>query len=423
MEQQTEQTVVQVKTADLTEHPLNSDIYNKPSEDELADLCRSIEEQGILEPLLAKPDNTLLSGHRRHMAATLLGLTTVPVIYMEPESEETTLIEANRYRRKTVSEIMREAEKLIAVESAMAARRSALKIPGTRLPTREKVARALGIGSGYQLDKLKRVWDEAKHNPNIAEALKKIDSGQTSVNAVFKSLTPPKTRGEEGFDLQLYSIWYFGAPDPYLGMPHPGRIAGQVVQNCVHYYTQEGDLVVDPFAGGGITVDACVGMDREYICLDIAPVRDEVQEWDITKGYPDNVPRDGAQLVFADPPYWNMLQADYEKLHEDTVASFDLTDFTEMLHKLARDTYDVVRSGGYFCCIMMPQAYRLPEGIPFIDWPFEVRIAMDAAGFTPYRRITNRWPTSIWNAAQVNQAKDQRNLLQVTGDVIVGLKA
>lgn len=53
------------------------------SDSELADLSRSVAEQGILQPLLVRPDGDdfeLIAGERRLRAAKMAGLTSVPVV-------------------------------------------------------------------------------------------------------------------------------------------------------------------------------------------------------------------------------------------------------------------------------------------------------------------------------------------------------
>src|SRR5210317_754882 len=53
------------------------------AEDELAELCQSIKEQGILQPLLVREENDgfeLIAGERRLRAAKKAGLTQVPVV-------------------------------------------------------------------------------------------------------------------------------------------------------------------------------------------------------------------------------------------------------------------------------------------------------------------------------------------------------
>jgi ParB family transcriptional regulator, chromosome partitioning protein len=56
------------------------------SSDELEDLAESIRSQGILQPLLVRPDDVgyeLVAGERRLRAATLAGLNQVPVLVKE----------------------------------------------------------------------------------------------------------------------------------------------------------------------------------------------------------------------------------------------------------------------------------------------------------------------------------------------------
>lgn len=412
-----------VPVKDIKEHPLNALLYNEPNEDEQKELVRSIQENGLLESLRCNNDLVLLSGHRRLLALKELGWTEVEVELREHEDEEKALIEYNRTRRKTTTEIMNEADKLLTIYQREGADNMAFQTKG-KGTTRDRIAKALGIGSGIQFSKLKRVYEAAKTSPHIAQKIKDIDAGKTSINAVFKQLQP---KGKEdisgqGLDVQIYNAWYFIQPDPGLGIPHPGQIAGQVIQNLMWYYTNRGDLVVDPFGGGGSTLDACQIMDRECLIYDIAPVRDDIAKWDISDGFPQEVHDAKPQLIFADPPYWNMLNKDYLKLSEKSASNLSMEGFIEFLTKLAKDSYEALADGGYFALIIMPQTYGLPEGVAFIDWPFEARIAMDEAGFVPYYRITNRWPASLWNAHQVNQAKDSKRLLQVTGDIIVGKK-
>lgn len=49
----------------------------------LADLAASIQQHGLLHPVVIKPDNTLIAGHRRIEAAKLLGWTDIPVTVIE----------------------------------------------------------------------------------------------------------------------------------------------------------------------------------------------------------------------------------------------------------------------------------------------------------------------------------------------------
>jgi DNA modification methylase len=63
------------------------------SDEELDSLERSIREWGFVQPVLArKEDGTVIGGHQRLLAARRLGLTTVPVTYLDLSIEQARLL-------------------------------------------------------------------------------------------------------------------------------------------------------------------------------------------------------------------------------------------------------------------------------------------------------------------------------------------
>jgi ParB-like chromosome segregation protein Spo0J len=89
-------------------HPKNAEIYRKsnpgdgPDDDEV--LRASIEANGIVEPLVVnKRTGRLISGHRRYHGAKALGLTEVPVRYLDLDDldELQALVDSNVQRTKT----------------------------------------------------------------------------------------------------------------------------------------------------------------------------------------------------------------------------------------------------------------------------------------------------------------------------------
>ncbi len=96
--------------------PENAKLYRPvdPSDPEVIALAESIKKHGILEPLVITKDNYIVSGHRRHTAAKLAGLKTVPVKVRSVSRLKnrdrfiTVLREYNRYRIKGHEEKLRE---------------------------------------------------------------------------------------------------------------------------------------------------------------------------------------------------------------------------------------------------------------------------------------------------------------------------
>ena len=86
-----------------------------------------------------------------------------------------------------------------------------------------------------------------------------------------------------------------------MGTPgYEGRTPAWVIWNVLTRYTREGDLVVDPFCGGGTTVDVARDLKRRPLGYDLRPLRDDVHAADAR----DLPLQDGeADFVFMDPPY------------------------------------------------------------------------------------------------------------------------
>ena len=109
---------------------VNDEIYKHVRADDPAvrELAESIRALGVLDPLLVMTDGVILSGHRRHAAARLAGLTAVPVIcrrdiHSSDPDFVRKLVEANRSRDKTADERIRESVAAIDPAEAHAALR------------------------------------------------------------------------------------------------------------------------------------------------------------------------------------------------------------------------------------------------------------------------------------------------------------
>lgn len=100
----------------ITPSPENDTLYRPvdPADQEIRALAESIRRHGLKEPIVITLDGFILSGHRRHCACKLAGLTEIPV-RVEPirrlddiEAFIVQLREHNRQRDKSLDEKLRE---------------------------------------------------------------------------------------------------------------------------------------------------------------------------------------------------------------------------------------------------------------------------------------------------------------------------
>jgi ParB-like chromosome segregation protein Spo0J len=211
--------VTNISVEELKPHPLNRVIYADGPGEELVD---SIREKGILTPLLITPDNTIVSGHRRLMAAKVLKIPSVPAIVSDvtdPIEVEERLILSNRQREKSNFQKAKEYEHLKAIEEQKAkARQEATrfgngtdgtpvagsavggKFPAPKGRARDIAAKALGM-SGRTAEKGSKVLkkaEELKTSGKKEEAAALIDTLDRSVDAAYKAVTPDGNERPDG---------------------------------------------------------------------------------------------------------------------------------------------------------------------------------------------------------------------------------
>ncbi|MBU1067080.1 ParB N-terminal domain-containing protein [Patescibacteria group bacterium] len=213
----------------LKAHAFNEKVYG---DDGFEDLIQSIADMGVLQAIYTKKDNTVISGHRRWRAAVKSGVKLVPVIrisYPSDLDEKQAIIEHNRYRIKNGLQLYNEGAELEVIYEAKARARqlSNLKQGDTapvveNLPprepderkTRDRVARAIGLGSGRQWDKLNFVAD---HKP---ELLPNIRPGKRSLSSAFNEVRRLEKAGDIGRHdrtelVGMYNVFYADPPWAY----------------------------------------------------------------------------------------------------------------------------------------------------------------------------------------------------------------
>ena len=109
----------------------------------------------------------------------------------------------------------------------------------------------------------------------------------------------------------------------------PGRIPAQLVSHTLFYFTQEGDPVFDPMAGGGVVEDTCLAFNRKCWSFDLVDRPETRPEIEPHQWNPETLlwPVEGKEkpdLVFFDPPYFNKLADEYTK---ESISSLSRKDY------------------------------------------------------------------------------------------------
>lgn len=171
----------------------------------------------------------------------------------------------------------------------------------------------------------------------------------------------------EKFEMERTSIWSF--PNHGNWATHDSTWRGNwspyIPRNIILRYSQEGDLILDQFAGGGTTLVEAKLLNRNVIGIDINDKALERcrEKTDFTyqckgtvrieKGdacHLSQVATDSIDLICTHPPYANII-----KYSEKTLGDLSLLTYKEFLKKMeavATECYRVLRKEKY-CAILM----------------------------------------------------------------------
>lgn len=203
--------ITRVSPGELVPHPKNEEVYGDTSDvDDLeSTFVESVAEKGVLEPVVITADKTLISGHRRWLAAQANGLDTIPARVSEFESglaEREAVIEFNRQREKTPGQIINEFEEMLEIEQERARERNSKTagpdpsketFPDTdKGQARDKAAEKINADvSGRTLEKGLKVKQKAESDDTpdevrevAKEQKEKLDRGESSFHRAHKAV-------------------------------------------------------------------------------------------------------------------------------------------------------------------------------------------------------------------------------------------
>lgn len=165
------------------------------------------------------------------------------------------------------------------------------------------------------------------------------------------------------FTPQWSNLWRLGRADPRYGTEgYPGRCPGEQIKQLLWFYTNENDTVIDPFAGGGTTLDVCNEWKRTCYASDIEPCRSDIMRRDVLIDGLVDVP---AKLIILDPPYSS--QVEYTQ-HPTDFSQMTLNDYLKNMERVGRDCLDILQDNGHVVLIISSMR---KDGL-ICDIPFKI---------------------------------------------------
>lgn len=114
-----------------------------------------------------------------------------------------------------------------------------------------------------------------------------------------------------------------------------------VIYNMVRRYTEPGELVLDPMAGSGTTIDVCKEEGRRCVAFDVSPTRPDIKRNDARK-----IPLadESVDMVFIDSPYGDNIDYNDQPTNIGKLSA-EGDEFYKALDMVMGECYRVLKPG------------------------------------------------------------------------------
>jgi DNA modification methylase len=225
---------------------------------------------------------------------------------------------------------------------------------GGKYPYQVKIEKTnkttVGKTSGKILNQLGIDWREPLSSELAGILIECFENGSSNgSNPLNVQLVIPKKlknlqkSADDKPTLESTTLWDF--PRQSYGKTPKGnnRYAGVtpafIIYNMIKRYTEPGDLVVDPMAGSGTTLDVCREENRKCVAYDIAPPRSDVIQNDARKiPLEDN----SVDMIFIDSPYGDNIAYNSHPGNIGKISA-ESEEFYDELEKVMKECHRILK--------------------------------------------------------------------------------
>lgn len=394
------------------------------------------QDLDFLPPVEVDQNHRLIDGVHRWMAHQKANRETIDVIITEVRNDHHFLELAVDRNASHGQQLSQEDKKQMALQMysrVPVAERKEFKVKLQRLFCTHKNTINNWVSKIDSVENMKRdrvireMWYGCYDDQTIAEEVGMERSAITKKTKDFVNLNkdvlihkPAALYQDEDFKPPLYNLWNDLKLTNNVG--HFGNTEQAFVDRLLYLYTKPFDIVIDPFAGGGSTIDVCRQRSRRFLVSDRKPIierADEIRQHDVTNG-PLKPPQwKDVSLVYLDPPYWRQAAGQYSDDPTD-LGNMSLEDFNKTLSSLILHYAKCLGRSqrdhpSYIALIIRPTQWNA-DNKAYTD---HVTDMVTQVGLPVDMRISAPYSSEQYNAQCVNWAKENRKLLVLTRDIVV----
>src|SRR4051812_7873394 len=191
--------------------------------------------------------------------------------------------------------------------------------------------------------------------PAVCEPLRAFVSSWFNLPTTMKFKKPPLRP-------QVTTLWDY--PSQHYGEGtqgdpnYKGATPSYIIWNLLQRYTKQKELVIDPCAGSGTTLDVARDLNRRALGYDVHPTRKDIFRVDARKLPPELTGK--ADFVFIDPPYSTHLDygPDPRDIGKLSAASGE---YYTAMEQVIDEIHRVLKPGGHMA-LYVSDSYEHSKG-------------------------------------------------------------
>ena len=397
------------------------------------------ENLEVLPPIEINQNNELIDGMHRLTAHKDSGATEIGVVITETKTEAELLRLAVIRNRDHGLQLSNEDKRALAirwyngltpVERTADTKRAIATDLSVVQKTVDRWLNDIDKATREERnDKLFNLWMACYTQEEIAEELgieprtvgRHIESFGQNGQLSKMSKTNPNfaTFSEDGYKPPYFNVWT--ATGSTNADKRPGYTEQRWLENLLYAYTEPGDIVIDPFGGGGSTIDVCKKRLRRFLVSDLNPSAArgmDMRKHDANEGpYPLKGRWQDVGLVYLDPPYWKQALGMYGPSADSpsNPANMTLDTFHDFMERVILEYADKLKEG-HIAFICQPTQWNTDEYHTYADHSAEMIRRID---LPIDMRIQAPLTTQSLQPAMVDWAKSNRSYLALNREIIV----
>lgn len=380
----------------------------------------------VLPPIIVNQHNEIIDGKHRFVAHEKEGAEVIRAVVVETKNDAHFL------------ELAIEKNATHGLQLSNEDKRNMARSIFHQTPTKEReqkkkhLAKILSVSERTIRDWLSRIEKDAKEARNKKifdlwlscytqeEIAGMVGCDQKTVtniigeSAELPKLLKPAADHLTDFNPPVYNVWKFRDRTP--GSTHFGNTEVTIVDNLLYLYTKPFDIVIDPFGGGGSTIDICKKRFRRYWVSDrkVEPeLKDRMRQADINIDFPKPPRWQDVGLVYLDPPYWKQAFEEYSKDPED-LANMSLEQFNKSLSGVINQFAKKMKQG-YIALIIQPTQWKAPAK----QYTDHIADMVQSVNLTIEMRVQCPYESQQYNAQTVTWAKENKKILVLSRELII----